>query len=284
MILIDGKKISQEIKDEVKEQVSALKEKIKRDISLAVILVGDDSASQVYVRNKKKACEYTGMRSVSYELPAETQEEELLSLIDELNEREDIDGILVQLPLPPHMDENRVTLRIKPEKDVDGFHPVNVGNLLIGNDGFLPCTPAGIIELLKRSGVPIDGKNCVIAGRSNIVGKPMALLMLRENATVTICHSHTKELKDICKRADILIAAIGKPKFFTRNYIREGAAVIDVGMDRDNEGKLCGDCDFEDIKDLCSYLTPVPGGVGPMTIAMLMKNCFESAKTRALTK
>ncbi len=284
MILIDGKKISQEIKDEVKEQVSALKEKIKRDISLAVILVGDDSASQVYVRNKKKACEYTGMRSVSYELPAETKEEELLSLIDELNEREDIDGILVQLPLPPHMDENRVTLRIKPEKDVDGFHPVNVGNLLIGNDGFLPCTPAGIIELLKRSGVPIDGKNCVIAGRSNIVGKPMALLMLRENATVTICHSHTKELKDICKRADILIAAIGKPKFFTRNYIKEGAAVIDVGMDRDNEGKLCGDCDFEDIKELCSYLTPVPGGVGPMTIAMLMKNCFESAKTRALTK
>lgn len=284
MILIDGKKISQEIKDEVKEQVSALKEKIKRDISLAVILVGDDSASQVYVRNKKKACEYTGMMSVSYELPAETKEEELLSLIDELNEREDIDGILVQLPLPPHMDENRVTLRIKPEKDVDGFHPVNVGNLLIGNDGFLPCTPAGIIELLKRSGVPIDGKNCVIAGRSNIVGKPMALLMLRENATVTICHSHTKELKDICKRADILIAAIGKPKFFTRNYIKEGAAVIDVGMDRDNEGKLCGDCDFEDIKDLCSYLTPVPGGVGPMTIAMLMKNCFESAKTRALTK
>ncbi|MCR5211190.1 MAG: bifunctional methylenetetrahydrofolate dehydrogenase/methenyltetrahydrofolate cyclohydrolase FolD [Lachnospiraceae bacterium] len=284
MILIDGKKISQEIKDEVKEQVSALKEKIKRDISLAVILVGDDSASQVYVRNKKKACEYTGMRSVSYELPAETKEEELLSLIDELNEREDIDGILVQLPLPPHMDENRVTLRIKPEKDVDGFHPVNVGNLLIGNDGFLPCTPAGIIELLKRSGVPIDGKNCVIAGRSNIVGKPMALLMLRENATVTICHSHTKELKDICKRADILIAAIGKPKFFTRDYIKEGAAVIDVGMDRDNEGKLCGDCDFEDIKELCSYLTPVPGGVGPMTIAMLMKNCFESAKTRALTK
>ena len=284
MILIDGKKISQEIKDEVKEQVSALKEKIKRDISLAVILVGDDSASQVYVRNKKKACEYTGMRSVSYELPAETKEEELLSLIDELNEREDIDGILVQLPLPPHMDENRVTLRIKPEKDVDGFHPVNVGNLLIGNDGFLPCTPAGIIELLKRSGVPIDGKNCVIAGRSNIVGKPMALLMLRENATVTICHSHTKELKDICKRADILIAAIGKPKFFTRDYIKEGAAVIDVGMDRDNEGKLCGDCDFEDIKELCSYLTPVPGGVGPMTIAMLMKNCFESAKASALTK
>lgn len=284
MILIDGKKISQEIKDEVKEQVSALKEKIKRDISLAVILVGDDSASQVYVRNKKKACEYTGIRSVSYELPAETKEEELLSLIDELNEREDIDGILVQLPLPPHMDENRVTLRIKPEKDVDGFHPVNVGNLLIGNDGFLPCTPAGIIELLKRSGVLIDGKNCVIAGRSNIVGKPMALLMLRENATVTICHSHTKELKDICKRADILIAAIGKPKFFTRDYIKEGVAVIDVGMDRDNEGKLCGDCDFEDIKELCSYLTPVPGGVGPMTIAMLMKNCFESAKTRALTK
>lgn len=284
MILIDGKKISQEIKDEVKEQVSALKEKIKRDISLAVILVGDDSASQVYVRNKKKACEYTGMRSVSYELPAETKEEELLSLIDELNEREDIDGILVQLPLPPHMDENRVTLRIKPEKDVDGFHPVNVGNLLIGNNGFLPCTPAGIIELLKRSGVLIDGKNCVIAGRSNIVGKPMALLMLRENATVTICHSHTKDLKDICKRADILIAAIGKPKFFTRDYIKEGAAVIDVGMDRDSDGKLCGDCDFEDIKELCSYLTPVPGGVGPMTIAMLMKNCYESAKTRALTK
>ena len=282
MILIDGKKISQTIKDEVKEEVLSFKEDKKRDVSLAVILVGDDSASQVYVRNKKKACEYTGIRSVSYELPAETKEEELLSLIDELNEREDIDGILVQLPLPPHMDENRVTLRIRPEKDVDGFHPVNVGNLLIGNEGFLPCTPAGIIELLKRSGVSIDGKNCVIAGRSNIVGKPMALLMLRENATVTICHSHTKDLKDICKGADILIAAIGKPKFFTEDYIKEGAAVIDVGMDRDSEGKLCGDCDFEAIKDRCSYITPVPGGVGPMTIAMLMKNCLLSAKTRAL--
>ena len=284
MILIDGKKISQDIKDEVKEQVSSFKEENNREVSLAVILVGDDSASQVYVRNKKKACEYTGIRSVSYELPAETKEEELLALIDELNEREDIDGILVQLPLPKHMDENRVTLRIRPEKDVDGFHPVNVGNLLIGNKGFLPCTPAGIIELLKRSGVAIDGKNCVIAGRSNIVGKPMALLILRENATVTICHSHTKDLSSICKKADILIAAIGKPKFFTRDYVAKGAAVIDVGMDRDSDGKLCGDCDFEDIKDLCSYLTPVPGGVGPMTIAMLMKNCLESAKMRALTK
>jgi len=284
MILIDGKKISQDIKDEVKAEVSAFKEENKKDVSLAVILVGDDSASKVYVRNKKKACEYTGIRSVSFELPYETKEDELLSLIDELNDREDIDGILVQLPLPPHMDENRVTLRISPKKDVDGFHPVNVGNLLIGNEGFLPCTPAGIIELLKRSGVSIDGKNCVIAGRSNIVGKPMALLMLRENATVTVCHSHTKDLKDICKEADIFIAAIGKPKFFTRDYIREGAIVIDVGMDRDSEGKLCGDCDFEDIKDLCSYITPVPGGVGPMTIAMLMKNCLLSAKTRALSK
>ena len=239
MNLIDGKKISQDIKDEIKEEVSSFKEANNRDVSLAVILVGDDSASKVYVKNKKKACEYTGIKSVSYELPAETKEEELLSLIDELNERSDIDGILVQLPLPKHMDENKVTLRISPEKDVDGFHPVNVGNLLIGNPGFLPCTPAGIIELLKRSGVSIDGKRCVIAGRSNIVGKPMSLLMLRENATVTVCHSHTKELKEICKRADILIAAIGKPRFFTRDYIKEGAVVIDVGMDRDAEGKLC---------------------------------------------
>ena len=280
MNLIDGKKISQDIKDEIKEEVSSFNEANNRDVSLAVILVGDDSASKVYVKNKKKACEYTGIKSVSYELPAETKEEELLSLIDELNERSDIDGILVQLPLPKHMDENKVTLRISPEKDVDGFHPVNVGNLLIGNPGFLPCTPAGIIELLKRSGVSIDGKRCVIAGRSNIVGKPMSLLMLRENATVTVCHSHTKELKEICKRADILIAAIGKPRFFTRDYIKEGAVVIDVGMDRDAEGKLCGDCDFDDIKELCSYLTPVPGGVGPMTIAMLMKNCLFSAKMR----
>lgn len=280
MTIIDGKKTSQDIKDEVKTEVLKLKEK-GVEPALAVILVGEDKASQVYVRNKKKACEYTGIRSLSYELPESTTEEELLKLINELNEKADCDGILVQLPLPKHIDEKKITEAISPKKDVDGFHPKNVGNMLIGDECFLPCTPHGIIELLKRYGVSIDGKNAVVVGRSNIVGKPMAMLLLRENATVTICHSHTANLKEVCKNADILIAAIGKPKFFTKDYIKEGAAVIDVGMDRDENGKLCGDVDFDDVKDKCSFLTPVPGGVGPMTIAMLMKNTLISAESRA---
>lgn len=281
MTLIDGKKTSQDIKDEVKAEVAKLKES-GVEPTLAVILVGENPASQVYVRNKKRACEYTGIRSLSYELPESTTEEELLKLIDELNERADCDGILVQLPLPKHIDEKKITNAISPKKDVDGFHPVNVGNMLIGDECFLPCTPHGIIELLKRYGVEIDGKKAVVVGRSNIVGKPMAMLLLRENATVTICHSHTEDLKKECSEADILIAAIGKPKFFNAEYIKDGAAVIDVGMDRDENGKLCGDVDFEAVKDKCSFITPVPGGVGPMTIAMLMKNTLISASARCM--
>lgn len=273
--IIDGKFISQTIKDELRDRVNKLKEEGK-EVSLAVILVGNDSASQVYVRNKKKACEYVGIRSLSYELPEETSEEELLILIDDLNEREDCQGILVQLPLPKHIDSEKVLLRIDPKKDVDGFHPVSVGNLSIGNPGFVSCTPAGIIELLKRSGVELDGANAVIVGRSNIVGKPMAMLLLRENCTVTIAHSHTRNLSEVTSRADILIAAIGKPKFFKAKDIKENAVVIDVGMDRDENGKLCGDVDYEDMLPKVSKITPVPGGVGPMTIAMLMKNCVDA--------
>lgn len=269
---IDGKAISQMVKDELKERVK--KENI--DACLAVIQVGDDPASTVYVGNKKKACEYIGIRSLSYELPEETKEEELLELIGELNGREDVDGILVQLPLPAHMDEDKVIKTIAPEKDVDGFHPQSVGALSIGQPGFVSCTPAGVIQLLKRSGVEIEGKECVIVGRSNIVGKPMALLMLRENATVTICHSRTKDLKEVTKRADILIVAIGKPKFITKDYVKEGAVVIDVGIHRGSDNKLCGDVDFEGVEPVASAITPVPGGVGPMTIAMLMNNCVEA--------
>lgn len=269
---IDGKAVSAMVKDELKERVRA--EGI--EATLAVIQVGDDPASTVYVGNKKKACEYIGIRSLAFELPEETKEEELLDLVRELNEREDVNGILVQLPLPPHMDEDKVIQTISPKKDVDGFHPQSVGALSIGQPGFVSCTPAGIIELLKRSGVDIDGKECVIVGRSNIVGKPMALLMLRENATVTVCHSHTKQLKEVAKRADILIVAIGKPKFITREYVKEGAVVIDVGIHRDAQNKLCGDVDFDDVEPVASAITPVPGGVGPMTIAMLMKNCVEA--------
>ncbi len=269
---IDGKAISAMVKDECKERVRA--EGI--EVTLAVIQVGDDPASTVYVGNKKKACEYIGIRSLSFELPEETKEEELLDLVRELNEREDVDGILVQLPLPSHMDEDKVIQTISPKKDVDGFHPQSVGALSIGQPGFVSCTPAGIIQLLKRSGVEIDGKECVIVGRSNIVGKPMALLMLRENATVTICHSHTKQLKEVTKRADILIVAIGKPKFITREYVKDGAVVIDVGIHRDAQNKLCGDVDFDDVEPVASAITPVPGGVGPMTIAMLMNNCVEA--------
>ena len=237
--------------------------------------MGKDPASSVYVGNKKKACAYIGIRSLAYELEEETTQEELLALVEELNGREDVNGILVQLPLPSHIDENTVIEAIRPEKDVDGFHPESVGRLCIGQPGFVSCTPAGIIQLLKRSGIEIAGKECVVVGRSNIVGKPMALLLLRENGTVTIAHSKTRNLKEVTKRADILIVAVGKPKMITKEYVKEGAVVIDVGIHRNAENKLCGDVDYDDVAPVCSAITPVPGGVGPMTIAMLMNNCVE---------
>ena len=273
--LIDGKKISKEIKDELKAKVEQYKKEGK-ECSLAVIQVGNDSASSVYVGNKKKACEYIGIGSVSYELPEETSEQELLDLIAKLNNDKKINGILCQLPLPKHIDEDKVINSISPEKDVDGFHPQSVGSLVIGQSGFVSCTPAGIIELLKRSGIEIAGKNCVVIGRSNIVGKPMSLLMLRENATVTICHSKTKDLQAVCKQADILIVAIGKPQYIGAEYVKDGAVVIDVGIHRDENNKLCGDVKFDEVEPVASYITPVPGGVGPMTIAMLMNNCVSA--------
>lgn len=275
--LIDGKKIAQEIKDEVKAEVARLKEE-GVSVCLAVVQVGKDPASCVYVRNKTKACAYVGIESKSYELPEETTEEELLRLMEELNRDTTIHGILVQLPLPKQIDEDKIIRAILPEKDVDGFHPVNVGRLWIGEKGFVSCTPAGIIQLLKRTGISMDGKECVVVGRSNIVGKPMAALMLRENATVTVVHSHTKDLKEITKRADILIAALGKRQFIDSEYVKEGAVVIDVGMHRDENNKLCGDVAFDDVAEHTQAITPVPGGVGPMTIAMLMKNCVEAAR------
>jgi len=275
--IIDGKAISKVIKDELKEEVAALKAK-GIEGSLAVIQVGNDPASSVYVNNKKKACEYIGIGSVSYELPEETTEEELLSIIEELNQRKEVKGILVQLPVPQHINEDRIIQAISPKKDVDGFHPQSVGAMTIGEPGFLSCTPAGIIQLLKRSDIEIEGKNCVVIGRSNIVGKPMALLMLRENATVTIAHSKTRNLKEICQAADILIVAIGRPKFIDDTYVKENAVVIDVGIHRNENNKLCGDVDFEKVEPLASAITPVPGGVGPMTIAMLMNNCVESMR------
>ena len=255
MQIIDGKKISQEIKDEVKEEVAQLKAEGK-DIALSVIRI----------------------ESQAYELPEETTQEELMAIVDKCNKDPKINGILVQLPLPKHLDEDEVLLAIDPKKDVDGFHPVSVGNMVIGEKGFLPCTPAGVIQLLKRSGVEIDGKECVVVGRSNIVGKPMAMLLLRENGTVTVCHSHTKDLKEVCKRADILVVAIGKPKFIDDSYVKDGAVVIDVGIHRNENNKLCGDVDYDKVAPKTSAITPVPGGVGPMTIAMLMKNCVESKK------
>lgn len=273
--IIDGKKISQEIKDELKVKVAELNRK-GVEVSLAVILVGNDPASTVYVGNKKKACEYIGVKSLSYELPETTTEAELLELIDKLNKDASVNGILVQLPLPKSIDEDKVIQAIAPEKDVDGFHPVSVGSLLIGQKGFLPCTPAGIIQLLKRSDIDINGKECVVIGRSNIVGKPMAVLLLRENGTVTICHSRTQDLKSVCKRADILVVAIGKPKFIDASYVKEGATVIDVGIHRNADNKLCGDVDYESVEPIAGAITPVPGGVGPMTIAMLMNNCVNS--------
>ncbi|CUH92639.1 bifunctional methylenetetrahydrofolate dehydrogenase/methenyltetrahydrofolate cyclohydrolase FolD [Herbinix luporum] len=271
-IIIDGKKISTEIKDELKEKVASL----NKDITLCVIQVGSDPASTIYVNNKKKACEYIGIKSLSYELPNETTEEELIGLVEELNNQPNVNGILVQLPLPKHINEDKIIQTIAPHKDVDGFHPENVGRLSIGQKGFVSCTPAGIVQLLKRYNIPIEGKECVVVGRSNIVGKPIAMLMLRENATVTVCHSRTKDLKEITKRADILIVAIGKPKFITKEYVKEGAVVIDVGIHRNEDNKLCGDVDFDDVIEKVSAITPVPGGVGPMTIAMLMHNCVES--------
>ena len=284
--IIDGKLISAQIKDELKEKTAVLKAK-GIEVTLAVVLVGEDPASQVYVRNKKKACEYVGFKSLSYELPAETSQEELLKLIDELNGRDDVDGILVQMPLPSHINEKAVIDAIDPSKDVDGFHPMNVGALCIGEEGFVSCTPAGVIQLLKRGcegNITIAGKECVIVGRSNIVGKPMALLMLRENATVTVAHSKTANLKEVCKRADILIAAVGKASMITADYVKEGAIVIDVGINRNADGKLCGDVAYDEVKEIASAITPVPGGVGPMTIAMLMNNCYEAAVRKAQEK
>ncbi|MEY8265773.1 bifunctional methylenetetrahydrofolate dehydrogenase/methenyltetrahydrofolate cyclohydrolase FolD [Lachnospiraceae bacterium 64-25] len=278
--IIDGKTISTQIKDELKQKAAELHAR-GIEVTLAVIQVGDNPASSVYVRNKKKGCEYIGIGSLSYELPEETTQEELLALIQELNGKKDVNGILVQLPLPSHIDEDTVINAIDSKKDVDGFHPQSVGALCIGQKGFVSCTPAGIIQLLKRSGVSIEGKECVVLGRSNIVGKPMSILLLRENATVTIAHSRTKNLKEVTGRADILIVAIGKPKMITREYVKEGAVVIDVGINRDENNKLCGDVDFEDVEPVCGAITPVPGGVGPMTIAMLLNNCIESVELQS---
>lgn len=273
--IIDGKVISKQIKDELKEEVAKLLAEGK-SICLAVIQVGNDPASSVYVGNKKKACAYIGIDSKSYELPEETTEEELLALIEKLNADSRINGILVQLPVPDHIDEDRIIQAIDPKKDVDGFHPQSVGALSIGQPGFVSCTPAGVIQLLKRTGVEISGKECVVIGRSNIVGKPMAMLLLRENGTVTVCHSKTKDLKEVTKRADILVVAIGRPKMIDASYVKEGAVVIDVGIHRDANNKLCGDVDFASVEPVAGAITPVPGGVGPMTIAMLMKNCVDA--------
>lgn len=275
--IIDGKKISQEIKDELKEKVAAMAKEGKK-VALAVIQVGNDPASSVYVRNKKKACEYIGIESLSYELPEETTEEELVALIEKLNADTKVNGILVQLPLPKNINEEKIIQTISPDKDVDGFHMQNVGALCTGGKGYVSCTPLGIITLLKRSGIEIAGKRCVVMGRSNIVGKPMAMLLLRENGTVTICHSKTQDMKEITKQADILVVAIGKPKFVDETYVKEGAVVIDVGIHRNAENKLCGDVDFDRVAPHTSAITPVPGGVGPMTIAMLMNNCVSSVE------
>lgn len=275
--LIDGKLISAEIKAEAAEEAAALKAQ-GIEPCLAVVLVGDNSASKVYVSNKQKACEAVGIKSVSHVLPGEITEEELLKLIDELNADKSVHGILVQMPVPKHIDDRKVIMAISPDKDVDCFHPVNVGYLHTGAKGFLPCTPAGIIELIKRSGHSIEGKNCVIIGRSNIVGKPVAMLLMQENGTVTICHSKTKDLAGVCRGADIIVSATGKVNTVTADMVKEGAIIIDVGMNRNAEGKLCGDVDFENVKEVAGAITPVPGGVGPMTIAMLMKNCNTAAR------
>lgn len=277
MNIIDGKAVSKKVKEDVKAECEQLKAKGVTP-GLAVIIVGDDPASQVYVHNKEVACEACGFYSVKYALPAETTQEELNALIDKLNKDDKINGILCQLPLPSHLDDKEVINRIDPLKDVDAFHPVNVGAIMIGDYNYLPCTPAGVMELIHSTGVDVSGKKAVVMGRSNIVGKPMAMLLLHENATVEITHSRTQNLADITKEADILVAAIGKAKFVKADMVKDGAVVIDVGMNRDENGKLCGDVDFDDVKDKCSFITPVPGGVGPMTIAMLMKNTLTAAK------
>lgn len=276
-IIIDGKKVSAQVKEQVRIETEEL---VKKGIKpgLAVIIVGDDPASRVYVNNKKKACEKVGFLSKEFALPATTTQEELLALVNELNEDKEINGILCQLPLPKGLDEKAVIEAISPLKDVDAFHASNVGKIMIGDYDFLPCTPAGVMEMLHSYNIPVEGKECVVIGRSNIVGKPMAMLLLHENGTVTITHSRTKNLKEVTKRADILVAAIGKPKFVTADMVKEGAVVIDVGMDRDEKGKLCGDVDFENVEEKCSAITPVPGGVGPMTIAVLMKNTLKACK------
>ncbi len=278
MQIIDGKKVSAQVKELVRQQTLELKEKHSITPGLAVVIVGDDPASRVYVNNKKKACEAVGFMSEEYALPEHTSQEELLNLVNTLNKRDDINGILVQLPLPKHLDDKAVIEAIDPKKDVDAFHAVNVGKIMLGEYDFLPCTPAGVMEMLHSYNIEVSGKNCVVIGRSNIVGKPMAMLLLHENGTVTICHSRTRNLAEACAQADILVAAVGIPKFVKAHMVKEGAVVIDVGMDRDENGKLCGDVDFENVKDKCSFITPVPGGVGPMTIATLMKNTLKAAK------
>ena len=279
MMILDGKKVSARIKAEAAKEVEALKEKGIKPC-LAVVLVGNDPASKVYVRNKKRACEEVGIISSEYVLPEETTQEQLEELIDTLNESENTDGILVQLPLPKHLDEKAVINRISVNKDVDAFHPVNVGKIMIGDYDFLPCTPAGVMELIKESGIDVAGKHCVVVGRSNIVGKPQAMLLLHQNGTVTVCHSKTANLKEECLRADIIVAAVGKENIITADMVKPGAVVIDVGMNRNAEGKLCGDVDFENEKEIAGAITPVPGGVGPMTIAMLMKNTVKAAQMR----
>lgn len=276
-IIIDGKKVSADVRNQVAQETQELKNN-GITVGLAVVIVGDDSASRVYVNNKKKACAEVGFISEEYALPASTTQEELLDLVKKLNNKKEINGILVQLPLPKHLDEKAVIEAIDPKKDVDAFHAVNVGKIMIGDYDFLPCTPAGVMEMLSSYNIDVNGKNCVVIGRSNIVGKPMAMLLLHKNGTVTICHSRTKNLKEVCAGADIIVAAVGIPKFVTADMVKDGAVVIDVGMDRDENGKLCGDVDFEDVKDKASAITPVPGGVGPMTIAMLMKNTLKATR------
>ena len=275
--IISGKEVSEAVKLRVSDEVKNLKSN-GIEPCLAVILVGDDPASRVYVNNKKKACEFCGIRSLEYVLPAETKEEELIELVEKLNNDKSVNGILCQLPLPKHLDEKKVLNLIKPEKDVDAFHPENVGHIMIGDFNFLPCTPAGIMEMLRYENIDLDGKNCVVIGRSNIVGKPMAMLMLKENATVTICHSRTKNLKEVVAGADVIVAAVGRPNFVTADMVKDGAVIIDVGINRMDDGKLCGDVDFEACKEKASYITPVPGGVGPMTIATLMQNTITATR------
>lgn len=278
--IIDGKAVSARVKEKIAKETAELKAKYGVSIGLAVVIVGDNPASRIYVNNKKKACEAVGFESFEYALPTETTQEELLALIDKLNKDDKVNGILVQLPLPKHLDEKLVINNISPDKDVDAFHPVNVGKIMIGDYSFLPCTPAGVMELIASTGVEICGKECVVVGRSNIVGKPMSMLLLHKSGTVTICHSKTKDLAEQCRRADILVAAVGVPNLIKGNMIKDGAVVIDVGMNRLENGKLCGDVEFETAEKAAGYITPVPGGVGPMTIAMLMQNTLTAAKTK----